>query len=399
MTRKMIVCAGVSILTMTMCATLARAQDTSSGNSGSPAMAGVAEKKPEHGGNGPSLKGRGTPGQLAAWLDDRTLGDSVIAEIDGLIGIGTTTPESKVTVADDASFNAVLRVNNLGASGTAVLAEGSDRTTDQGGEAIVASGGDSPVVAGDGILTSGGSGMTNRGGNGVRTIGGDGVIAGGAAISATGGRAAGPGHRSGDGISAAPGQAFNGAAPGRAGMFHGDVDVTGTLTKGGGSFRIDHPLDPANRYLSHSFVESPDMMNVYNGNITTDAQGLAIVELPTWFNALNKDFRYQLTVIGTFAQAMIAEKIAGNRFAIRTSAANVEVSWQITGIRRDAWAEQHRIPVDEEKPAAERGRYLHPGLYGQPVEKSIEWLRHPELMQPRSNPGIPTASGKTESPE
>ena len=118
---------------------------------------------------------------------------------------------------------------------------------------------------------------------------------------------------------------------GYAGYFSGKVHVTGTLSKGGGSFRIDHPLDPENRYLQHSFVESPDMMNVYNGNVTTDANGEAVVELPAWFEALNRDFRYQLTVIGAFAQAIVAQEIEDNRFAIRTNLANVKVSWQVTG--------------------------------------------------------------------
>jgi len=84
------------------------------------------------------------------------------------------------------------------------------------------------------------------------------------------------------------------------------------LTKGSGSFKIDHPLDPAKKYLSHSFVESPDMMNVYNGNVTTDRHGFAIVTLPSYFEALNRDFRYQLTVIGQFAQAIVAEEISHN---------------------------------------------------------------------------------------
>ncbi len=84
---------------------------------------------------------------------------------------------------------------------------------------------------------------------------------------------------------------------GRAAYFSGDVYVNGTLGKAGGGFKIDHPLDPANQYLQHSFVESPDMMNVYNGNIRTDANGEATVMLPL-FEALNRDFRYQLTVIG-----------------------------------------------------------------------------------------------------
>jgi hypothetical protein len=153
---------------------------------------------------------------------------------------------------------------------------------------------------------------------------------------------------------------------GYGGYFSGRVHVAGTLSKSAGSFKIDHPQDPANKYLSHSFVESPDMMNVYNGNVTTDAKGEAVVQLPTYFEALNKDFRYQLTVIGQFAQAIVSEEIRGNRFTIRTDKPNVKVSWQVTGIRHDRYAEQHRIPVEEDKPANERGKYLDPGLYGKP---------------------------------
>ena len=67
------------------------------------------------------------------------------------------------------------------------------------------------------------------------------------------------------------------------GYFGGDLNVGGTLTKGGGSFKIDDPLDPANKYLYHSFVESPDMMNIYNGNVTTDKRGPATVVMPDYF--------------------------------------------------------------------------------------------------------------------
>ncbi|MFM9997039.1 MAG: hypothetical protein ACKVU4_14710 [Phycisphaerales bacterium] len=160
-------------------------------------------------------------------------------------------------------------------------------------------------------------------------------------------------------------------------VFGQDVIVIGTLSKGGGSFRIDHPLDPANKYLSHSFVESPDMMNIYNGNTVTGADGYATVDLPEWFETLNRDFRYQLTVVDeadldVFVFAKVVRKIAGNRFTIRTSLPHVEVSWQVTGVRHDAWAEAHRIRVEEEKPEHDRGRYLHPELYGQPPEMRVE---------------------------
>ena len=156
------------------------------------------------------------------------------------------------------------------------------------------------------------------------------------------------------------------------GFYAGNLNVTGKVTKGSGSFKIDHPLDPANKYLSHSFVESPDMMNVYNGNITTDRHGLVTVKLPDYFEALNGDFRYQLTVVGQFAQAIVAKKIASNCFVIRTSKPNVDVSWQVTGIRHDAYADAYRIPTEEDKPTAEQGYYLHPEVFGQPASKSIQ---------------------------
>ncbi len=149
-----------------------------------------------------------------------------------------------------------------------------------------------------------------------------------------------------------------------AGYFAGNVNITGTISKGGGSFKIDHPLDPTNKNLYHSFVESPDMMNIYNGNVVTDATGYATITMPDWFEALNQDFRYQLTVIGDFAQAIIAQKIQNNQFVVRTDKPSIEVSWQVTGIRHDKFAEKHRIPVEENKRPEDVGKYLHPDAYG-----------------------------------
>jgi hypothetical protein len=154
-------------------------------------------------------------------------------------------------------------------------------------------------------------------------------------------------------------------------LAEGNVFISGFLSKGSGTFRIDHPLDPANKYLSHSFVESPDMMNIYNGNVVTGADGVATVELPGYFEALNREPRYQLTVIGSPATAYVSEEVSRNRFAIRTSQPNVKVSWQVTGIRRDAFAEAHPIVVEQEKALADRGRYLHPVEHGMPASMGI----------------------------
>jgi hypothetical protein len=173
----------------------------------------------------------------------------------------------------------------------------------------------------------------------------------------------------------------SGASTNYAGYFQGNVTVTGSLSKGGGSFKIDHPLDPENKYLLHSFVESPDMMNIYNGNVITDDNGYATVILPDYFDALNRDFRYQLTVIGDFAQAIIAEEINNNQFAIRTDKPNVKVSWQVTGVRQDPYAEANRIQVEVEKPAQEKGLYLHPEAYQLPPEMQIHYKQNAESQQ------------------
>jgi len=178
---------------------------------------------------------------------------------------------------------------------------------------------------------------------------------------------------------------------GHAGDFYGNVSVNGELYKKSGAFRIDHPLDPARKYLLHSFVESPEMKNVYDGLATLDDHGEAWVELPTWFEALNREFRYQLTCIGGFAPIYVAEEIAGNRFRIAGGRAGMRVSWQVTGIRHDAWAEAHRIPVEQDKPAAEQGTYLSPAEHGQPEERRLRWTPPPptaeeieQSLQPRA---------------
>jgi trimeric autotransporter adhesin len=167
----------------------------------------------------------------------------------------------------------------------------------------------------------------------------------------------------------------------RAGYFYGSVNVTGSLSKGGGSFKIDHPLQPESKYLYHSFVESPDMMNIYNGVAVLDAKGEAAVALPAYFSALNRDFRYQLTCVGGYAPVYVSQEVTNNEFRIGGGRAGLKVSWQVTGIRQDAWANANRIPTEEVKEPAEQGFFLHPELHGQPEEKGISWAHNPEGMQ------------------
>ena len=184
-----------------------------------------------------------------------------------------------------------------------------------------------------------------------------------------------------------------------AGFFNGDVtvtgdlNVTGSIAKGSGTFKIDHPLDPENKYLVHSFIESPKMLNIYNGKITTDAKGFAVVTLPEYVEAANKDFLYQLTVIGTFAQAIVKEELQDNQFLIQTNLPNVAVCWELTGVRADKYAEENRVIPELEK--EKKGTYLHPELYNESKEKSenFEILQSPSPSSQNSEKNSSVSGG------
>jgi hypothetical protein len=117
-------------------------------------------------------------------------------------------------------------------------------------------------------------------------------------------------------------------------------------------------------------------MDMYTGTVLVDGDGEATVQLPEWFEALNKDYRYQLTAIGAPSPNLyVAQEVHGHRFQIAGGKPGGKVSWQVTGIRQDAYAQKHRIQVEEEKPAEEQGFYLSPDSFGQPEEKGVAWAR------------------------
>ena len=276
----------------------------------------------------------------------------------GQMGIASQVPHNQLDVLSQSNGYAAIYAGGASAAG----GSGAD-----GGDGLDTFGGDADT-------TSNASGV--GGGNGITTYGGAGGAFGGSGIIVNGGNGNTVG---GDGITAFPGNGPDGAF---AGDFSGNVFVFGSLTTTNSIVhKMDHPLDPANKYLSHSSVESPDMLNIYNGIVVLDGNGEAVVQMPKWFSTLNREFRYQLTCIGGFAPVYIAQELANDQFKVGGGRADMKVSWQITGIRQDAWANANRIPVEEDKNARERGFYLHPELYGQPDEKQIEWARHPEMMR------------------
>jgi len=155
----------------------------------------------------------------------------------------------------------------------------------------------------------------------------------------------------------------------------GKVVVDGDFTVlGVKAFTIDHPLDPENKLLMHVAAESNEVINFYSGNITTDASGKATVSLPDYFEAINKDYRYQLTVVGgTFAQAIISKEVSNNKFEIATNQPNVKVSWEVKGVRNDNRMKKNPFVAEQLKTPTQKGKYYDPASYNLPESKGISY--------------------------
>ncbi|MCD6063728.1 MAG: hypothetical protein K0R82_1639 [Flavipsychrobacter sp.] len=292
----------------------------------------------------------------AGIIGDNFTGEAVVGRSSGALGVGAVVGRSDGAGYGVRGFNTSTGIGVLGqviSAGTGMA--GKFENTNAANTADVVQ-----------VNTS-----TNANGINVTTLSGSAKSAVRATTTAANGNAITGISNTGVGAYGVWGQ----SSGGYAGFFSGNVNVAGTLSKSAGAFKIDHPMDPANKYLIHSFVESPDMMNIYNGNITTDASGDAVVSLPAYFEVENIDFKYQLTVIGQFAQAIVSKEIGGNKFEIKTDKPNVKVSWMVTGVRNDKFAQKNRIVTEVEKAPNEKGFYLNPEVYGLPFERSIPFSR------------------------
>lgn len=134
----------------------------------------------------------------------------------------------------------------------------------------------------------------------------------------------------------------------------GSISAINLNVTGEKNFKIDHPLDPEHKYLLHRSIESSDRLNLYNGNVKLNNNGEAEVDLPEWFGELNEDYRYQLTAIGAPGPNLyISQKIKNNKFKISGGTADMEVSWQVTGKRKDKYANNEPALVEVLKESPE----------------------------------------------
>jgi hypothetical protein len=172
---------------------------------------------------------------------------------------------------------------------------------------------------------------------------------------------------------------FGSTTSGTAGYFQGPVTITGGCTgcTGPSGLQIDDPLDPAHKYLQHASVASSQQLDIYSGNVTTNGKGFATVTMPRWFQALNRSFRYQLTSLSGLQQVAVAKQMHENQFRIQSEKPRSQVSWQVTAVRHDRYANAHPTQVVVTKPKADQGKYLHPELYGKPKADAIGYRKPP----------------------
>jgi hypothetical protein len=166
-------------------------------------------------------------------------------------------------------------------------------------------------------------------------------------------------------------------AYGTAGYFTGDVVITGSLSKGSGSFVIDHPLDPENKLLRHNFVESPENLLIYRGRVSLNASGEGTVQLPDYFKALTKEEEATVTLTSIGKPFLTGyDWLPDHSGFTAYGVAGRDVSWVVYADRDDPVIRQLARPVEEDKgPGSrfcDRGKLLYPKAYGYPESRGAQ---------------------------
>jgi len=121
----------------------------------------------------------------------------------------------------------------------------------------------------------------------------------------------------------------------------GDLNVTGALSKGSGTFDIKHPIKEGHR-LRHSFIEGPTADNIYRGSAKL-VGGKAIIDLDKasgmtdgTFEALNTNI--QVFTTNETSWEPVIGRVEGSKLYIECKEETRDViSWMVIGTRQDEW--------------------------------------------------------------
>jgi len=179
---------------------------------------------------------------------------------------------------------------------------------------------------------------------------------------------------------------FGQSQSGYAGYFSGNVHISGSLSKGSGSFVIDHPLDPENKLLRHNFVESPENLLIYRGKVELNSEGEAVVEMPDYFKALTKEDEasIHLTPVG---RPFLTGADWNNDYSaiIVYGEPNRNVFWEVLADRDDPVIHELGRPVEEEKGGenklCEKGKLLYPEAFGYPESMGRDYEMKQSVKQ------------------
>ena len=123
----------------------------------------------------------------------------------------------------------------------------------------------------------------------------------------------------------------------------GDINCTGTLSKGSGSFKIDHPLEiMSNTHnLYHSFIEGPKADLIYRGKVDL-VNGSASINLDTVSNMTSGTFEVLNRNVQCFTSNesdwdAVKGSVSGNTLTIscQNASSTANVSWLVIGERKD----------------------------------------------------------------
>ena len=126
------------------------------------------------------------------------------------------------------------------------------------------------------------------------------------------------------------------------------VQVIGSLSKGSGSFKVDHPLKPETHHLVHSFIEGPQADLIYRGKVSL-VNGQATVNIDEagrmsegTFEALNCNV--QCFTNNESGWTAVRGSVSGNILTIEAQdeTCTDEISWMVIGERCD----QHMIDTE-----------------------------------------------------